>query len=189
MKIIALKFVFGILFFTYNAHLLVSQVKIMDINNITIYESKDKSGKLSYSGTGPNGSKVPVSITYLKAADITNKNKENQISDNPCNYECSPCGNGNKDLCCLCKNNTKTSKVLLEKITKLNKVYEEANFKLYKIQDKKDIGYLGLDNNGNFIQTKVNKPKEPITIPGDGCYKCTTQGKVKVCDFFPCPKK
>ncbi|MBK8242342.1 MAG: hypothetical protein IPK88_02865 [Saprospiraceae bacterium] len=186
MKITTLNFIFGILLFTINANVLVSQVKIMDINNISIFETKDKSGKLSYSGIGPNGSKVPVSITYLKAADITNKNNGNKTSN--CSYSCFPCGNGNTDLCCLCKNDAKSAKVLLEKITKFKKVYEEPNFKLYKIQENKDTGYLGLDNNGNYVQTKVNKPKGPITIPGDECYKCTMQGKVKVCEFFPCKK-
>ena len=70
MKIVALNLIFGILLLTSNTNVLLSQVKILDINNISIIETKNKSGKLSYSGVGPNGTKVPVSISYLKAADI-----------------------------------------------------------------------------------------------------------------------
>ncbi len=186
MKIVALNLIFGILLLTSNTNVLLSQVKILDINNISIIETKNKSGKLSYSGVGPNGTKVPVSISYLKAADITNKNNGNKSSD--CSYSCFPCGNGSEDLCCICKNDTRPSKVFLEKIAKFKKVYQESNFILYEVRSGRKTGYLGLDKNGNFIQTKVKKPREPIVNPGDDCYKCTMQGKIKVCEFYPCKK-
>lgn len=120
MKIVALNLIFGILLLTSNTNVLLSQVKILDINNISIIETKNKSGKLSYSGVGPNGTKVPVSISYLKAADITNKNNGNKSSD--CSYSCFPCGNGSEDLCCICKNDTRPSKVFLEKLPSLKSI-------------------------------------------------------------------
>ncbi|MBK7469151.1 MAG: hypothetical protein IPJ43_21520 [Saprospiraceae bacterium] len=78
-------------------------------------------------------------------------------------------------------------KYFLKKLPSL-KVYQESNFILYEVRSGRKTGYLGLDNNGNFIQTKVKKPREPIVNPGDDCYKCTMQGKIKVCEFYPCKK-
>lgn len=44
MKIVALNLIFGILLLTSNTNVLLSQVKILDINNISIIETKNKSG-------------------------------------------------------------------------------------------------------------------------------------------------
>lgn len=188
MKNQKLEIFLGFMFMLFSLNGLSAQEIIWKGEQFTIFQAI-KNGKAIYTGEYSDGTKVPITESIMKSSDLDNKDSQNKL--NNCNRFCYPCGENYSDVCCSCANYSKGTKITVKKLENAKIVFEDLDFKLFAFKEKGlfkliKTSYVGLDKAGYFVKVKVKTPKGSVVKPSDGCYKCSWEGNIKVCEFYKC---